>query len=504
MKKNYLILSICTSLILLSMGACNEETMEISSPANIEEPTLKSSYDEPSISNPTLHSDWENVKEIYLNDGRVIDAPWIIKELNSMNIPDNYMTDIKKQDGWKLLAHTMIKINLAEPDYILLYNEKRGLLKGFYFNPDAVLNNSFLWYMESRNGKSKIIPSNAGTQESFDHESQAITTSNIVKASNFNYGHLNKGWNMFQFEFIYSPTNNNPMISISGYNNVQGTIGLNGTYTGEVVIPQTVSGNSLTDIKNVSDILTGAAGGIFGLFKKDTISSIISLAGTIFGSSTAYTSTSDVTYITARSSGNIELTGSSQTPGSGIVMSTDDFFVKRINDGKDVGLWTLSQNIKYKYNKWQEITVLASENSLGGTIACYPVQDIKSLIVINPVVRNEIESYRIVDTKFFTKTASGFESVKASDNRYLTSLEFSITADWQRYYAQNPDKDVIFVTTFQRVPADLYVNVTVEFTYKDGTKYMSSRNFKPEAYLNDNASDYYDLQRDPFVKIVFF
>jgi hypothetical protein len=101
----FIVLSLLLSSITFS---CSDKDVQISKETTSSSLTRALSANYSSISNPTLHRNWENVDTIYLNGGGQIDAPWIVKEGNSMNIPENYRTDIKKEDGWIMLSHTLL------------------------------------------------------------------------------------------------------------------------------------------------------------------------------------------------------------------------------------------------------------------------------------------------------------------------------------------------------------------------------------------------------------
>ncbi len=231
------------ALIYLCFASCNndQEVEKFTNPSinkdSVNTSTTKAfSLDIPSKSNPMLHNNWENVTTIFLNGGGTIDAPWVFREGNSMNIPLNYRIDIKKEDGWKMLSHTMLDQSSEQPNYILFYNPLRGLVKGFYYNRYPIKNNSLIWVMEAKS-PTTIFPSNKIIQNSLNSKEQYISTSNINEDSQFNFGHLNQGWNAFSFELSYSTVDNAPIVSIKAYNHETSNLTAAGDYSGEVIIP---------------------------------------------------------------------------------------------------------------------------------------------------------------------------------------------------------------------------------------------------------------------------
>src|SRR5690554_3195731 len=100
-----------------------------------------------SISNPQLFDNWENLEEIVINNGNSATLPWV-SGAQSL-IPIEISTDIKREDGWKLLVHTFKDVGLdVGQNYMLFYNELRGILKVFFYKegqPSPA--NGFIWYI---------------------------------------------------------------------------------------------------------------------------------------------------------------------------------------------------------------------------------------------------------------------------------------------------------------------------------------------------------------------
>lgn len=460
--------------ILLGFISCENEEVYLSTPTEKEQAsviqTKALSTDYPSVSNPTLHDNWENVRTIYLNNGPEIDAPWVIKEGNSMNIPDDFRIDIKKEDGWKLLGHSMIKRESGEPNYIFLYNKKRGLLKMFYYNLTEQKNNNFIWIMESTKGATSIFPTNTGLQGPLNSKYEYVATSNVLRNSDFNFGALYKGWNACSFVLVYGTIDKEPLISIKGYNDEKGTINLSGTFSGslEIEVPQ--------NNPNPFDAIAGKLAPITSLLPGAWhITEGISLASAAIGGLSVF-ETASFTTIKGRMSGTSELTGSVITPLAGSVHTTDIINLRRINNNEDLGVWNLSKTPSFEYPLYERLSPDPSfpyTIKVRGNLNLYPKEDLTSLVQINPIVASLIKSYRVVDYKFtFPKPEINYRGrIRISDKCfYYPFISFSAE------YVTNNDPSTTYILkhTPESIPN---LTVTVEFIYNDGSKMIESRNY---------------------------
>lgn len=494
--------------VLFFFSACSDEYMDdVVEPIPLKNQTRALSFDLDSKTNKTLHSNWENVTKINLNNGSVAYAPWVYMEGNSMNIPYSYRIDIKKKDGWEMLSHTMLDYNSTEPNYMIFYNAKRGLLKVFYFNPSHVDSSGLIWWIEA-DSPTGILPSNKGIQYPFDLNSRFMTSSNIVKESNFNFGQLNQGWNMALFELIYSPVNNAPMISIGASNYKSISIDLTGKYSGEVIIPEVIERDSPENRGDILNIIGGLAKGLSKVVSKNSVlSKILSTGGTAIGSMSAHKTISDTVYVHAQSSGNMELHGKVDLPSGGIVTTTNDVDIKRINNGRNLGLWTLSEEVEFEYYSWQELQQYSNSEMSSAYIPTPAKGDLKSYILINPEVLNELAGYNVVDYQFFSSTKQKplVNEVQLTDNcySYHPYMQFvvpGVIPPLEEYHG----KALWMVKSNCKMPDDLYVNLTVEFSYKDGSTFISSRNFKPKLTAVNNGDFYQDLMKDSWNYVVVY
>lgn len=123
-------------LLAVSFLSCSEnELVEIVSYENVKTSnvvyllTMLKSRNADSFEN-----NWENHTSVKLNTGDSINLPWVPPVVS--NLPFSTANDIKKEDGWIMLAHTFQPNSMNENqqlNYIILYNQRNGLLKIFYY-----------------------------------------------------------------------------------------------------------------------------------------------------------------------------------------------------------------------------------------------------------------------------------------------------------------------------------------------------------------------------------
>ena len=507
MKREKLLATICICISALLIS-CNKQDID-QEVVNTSRPLTKAlSANEQSISNPTLHNDWENISIIKLNGGGEIDAPWVVKEGNSINIPLNYRTDIKKEDGWIMLSHTLLNQSSLEPNYILLYNKNTGIIKGFYYNRENIKNQSFIWVMESQNPTSVFL-SNTTIQEPFNTLNSYMTSSNIVENSSFDYGQLNQGWNCFSFELPYGSINNSPIISIKGYNNESSTLNLSGVYSGEVVIPVTSEEPSgLKSLVSKIGSVVGAASAIIPQLK--TVSTAISVASGIMGATSLYKSKTKVTNIRATSSGTINLSGTSFTLFGGASTSINNIDLRRLNGNNELGVWSLKKNPSIAINKYavglQKMEPEIEDNDL---ITIYRQIDLcpfidKSFVEINPVLLPLIKDYKVSTSFFFCKNGrsklSGIDYMQKSTDWNFAKIpneriEIEYSYNKNSYSFPNNYPTVAYLSYMNEFP-ETFVNVQVEIEFNNGNILNSSRVYKLDGKIIDNSKDILSSHRN--------
>ena len=91
-------------------------------------------------------SNWESYLNVTLASGSSVATPWNESGAVSLSVPKDFCFDIKKQDGWNIIAHTMFSTSDKGLNYIIFYNKYSGLLKGFYYLEGSTTpNNTAIW-----------------------------------------------------------------------------------------------------------------------------------------------------------------------------------------------------------------------------------------------------------------------------------------------------------------------------------------------------------------------
>ncbi|WP_293739449.1 hypothetical protein [uncultured Parabacteroides sp.] len=118
-----------------------------------------------------FETNWENWQEIRLAEGKEISLPW--RESSQGSVPFDIARDIKKEDGWKMLLHTLTEGVTDIDKYIVLYNQRTGIMKVFYLSEANIPNNTAKWTLKFINdqtwlnmGADVAIPINLGTLKS--------------------------------------------------------------------------------------------------------------------------------------------------------------------------------------------------------------------------------------------------------------------------------------------------------------------------------------------------
>jgi len=149
-----------------------------------------------------FETNWENLQEITLSEEKSISLPW--RENSQESIPFDIARDIKKEDGWKMLLHTLTESVIDIDKYIVLYNQRTGIMKVFYFSEANIPNNTAKWTLKFINdqtwlnmGVDVAIPINLGMLKSW-------TCTNAIQG---NAKGIVKGWNCFQIALAYNPNN---------------------------------------------------------------------------------------------------------------------------------------------------------------------------------------------------------------------------------------------------------------------------------------------------------
>ena len=200
---------------------------------------------EPSESNPSLLSNWENCSSIYLNEvgnsGHSISVtpPWRNGSNTSLN--SNFCYDIKKTDGWIMLFHTFTcSDDNPKLNYMCFYNQFSGYVKVFYYCRDSNYATESKWCVISHNTASDKTPFPSALFCDSEYFSQPIdgddnfSVWSIIAENETitqNSG-LKFGWNGFEFRVgEYNPKIAESNFTIDAYNIIYTTFNFDGTET---------------------------------------------------------------------------------------------------------------------------------------------------------------------------------------------------------------------------------------------------------------------------------
>ena len=527
MKRIYFIL---IGLIIVFLNGCKDEQNDVIDDQSGEIKTrafVSPILGQNSTSNPSLYSDWINVRPIKLNREGDVDPPWYVGFGNSMRIPDNIRTDVKKEDGWVMLGHTLERLNLAEPNYILFYNKKIGILKGFYYSDAAGQNQNVKWVLRATQASS-LIPANGRVANLSNSAQEYGITSNIAIPSVVSSeAALNQGWNCFTFELPYGTVNQKPIISITGYSINNYELTATGTFSGQVIVPTMVSSNSLDGWKsflNMTSSFTGAASTFANLFKKDTtkvkssssqistrsliatigtINAAVSIASSLLGGASFFTSKQELVIQRYNFSGDIQLTGQVVGKFDGLIKSIDNIDLSLLNNNEALGVWGLNELPKIEIKKYafvESFSLPVDDNSYN----VYRDLNIKPTIkkesvVINPTLLPLIKNYNVTIGDVISTNSSDkkirslkYEQIQSdwysanTDNGYLRLSRMVFPAG---YLYPNGTQFIDYYMSFMDSFPEMYVSVLVEIEYNDGSILSSSRIFKVDGKIIDNKQD---------------
>lgn len=314
----------------------------------------KSSVSRSSISNGY----WEDWHTITLNSGDPAIVPWEIGA--STSIPKDIRSDIKAENGWEIIAHTINTSDKKQDvglNYIIFYNKFTGILKGFYYLEDAILQNTGIWELIFEQPCSFLAFSPSLIKFSDDKSTRRIYLSNITNDESKGFS---LGWNCFQTELAYDPDFTDGTLQIIPYSLNYSKFTFTGQFESstEGTIISTTSSNILDSginevatsvgeqseewvskaiktknvFKKIGDTLIKGAGSIF-------TSGISSLLGSFVGGFNQQHET--VQSVELKTTGNLEIEGSSSSVATGAIHPlTMSLSVDKV--GK-LGIWSLKR-----------------------------------------------------------------------------------------------------------------------------------------------------------------
>lgn len=362
MKKFYYFLAVISSCVYSS---CSDTLLSDVSPPKVEANVSGIVYPlkMKSRSLSSFETNWENQTTVTLKSGLPVILPWAPN--SDANLPVQMRDDIKKEDGWVFLLHTLgdnaSTVN-NNTNYMLFYNQRTSVLKVFYYLENVVTNNYGFW----------MIDLGTLNHQFFNHSNDLAVPMDV---NYINYWQCNnassifdlafrEGWNGFQVQLAYDTTNDienveldiktrNANISIHDLygdfsGKIQGSIVSHGSvnpFQGIISDIASVFGNTATDyikeefndtITSSRTILESLVSGIGGAIVKDGINKLFTNLTAGFSKPT--TNISDIT-LTTKITGNLK--GTSQFNGSAPIMTYSAPF-STSDLGINLGVWNLA------------------------------------------------------------------------------------------------------------------------------------------------------------------
>lgn len=386
----------------------------------------------------------EDTEKGYLkSDTGSVCLPWAANAETS--VPDDIRKDVKESDGWRVL-YTNVRIEgypakVTDADvgtnYLLLYNRKSGVLKGFVYLKHVQTNNygQFVLSTDRHTTLFNFVPYFALPMNSEDSPQQ-ITTS-VLTRDGFTQG-FGIGWNCFQIELAYDENSMNEELSITAFAMNKGSLQMNGT------ISTNSSGTIVSTVGGSSGILNGVASlvgdaaknwinknlgsssstntrSIIGSGASLLISSGLSkVFGSFLGSSK---SVSDLQFTT---NGYVTITGESSLPSSGYIPPLAGIKLDALNE--NLGVWNLVEVPKYECENYATLHFIYElTNTKYYTLNFVPNYEVKT----NPALKD--------DHMRFSAAPVQYDSCKWGPEQW------GIYTDKKRYDHVRRKKDVKYI-----------------------------------------------------------
>lgn len=249
-----LFLMSCSEEFALEDNSLNESVFDSS--VKYTEGVVYPLTDKPLTRSVTIDSNWEQIEKVTLPSGISVNTPWA--NYASGDIPVDVMRDIKLEDGWELIAHTMTPSNESGQNYLVFHNYTTGILKVFYYLENYQTNNMGIWHLQFDGGTQKYFNFADQVADPICHDGvrTSIDITNLTEKSSKGFS---AGWNCFQVELAYDPLPLCSSLRISAINyNVQ-NMDLGGEYnsaTNGLLISKSTS-NPFSSMVNGVANLTG-------------------------------------------------------------------------------------------------------------------------------------------------------------------------------------------------------------------------------------------------------
>lgn len=185
----------------------------------------------------SFETNWEEYNSYQLISGTTVYLPWTSlnnpSQSTSANFDSTLAFDVKKEDGWVLLFHTLLGSGNIESNknYIFLYNQRTGFLKVFYYFENSLIpNNTGFWEIFFSGAQKWLntqaavsVPINTGQLSRFKTCNAAIDGNYCFHAR----------WNVFQCQLSYDPSPaSDVLFDLRTYNTNISNVNLVGNFTG--------------------------------------------------------------------------------------------------------------------------------------------------------------------------------------------------------------------------------------------------------------------------------
>ena len=214
---------------ILCMSCQNDISIEQITPHKISTIDNKVTYplfNTITRSNNEFDTSWETISQVTLPSGILVYTPWNTT-MSSTTVPTNFRTDIKKADGWKLIAHTL---NSSEKglNYLFFYNQFTGFLKTFYYLENNFAQTTGLWHIHIDRPQGLLAFTEGYTRPANSKEKiQDVYCSNISINEDKPFS---QGWNCFEVELAYDPQFSGAFLTIEPCGILKSQIEMSGEY----------------------------------------------------------------------------------------------------------------------------------------------------------------------------------------------------------------------------------------------------------------------------------
>lgn len=199
---------------------------------------------------------WESWDTIKLGNYNSVNTPWN-ESATASTVPHEFLEDIKYDDGWDIkypkTEEEMNALCQRDTPYLIFHNRYTGILKVFsYLTKDSFYpNNHGIWQISTTDPTSLFAFQNDPVTRIDEKRTDIHYVSNITTNSSCGFS---VGWNCFQIELAYDPTQSGWMkISTCAYNSADLTFdGITQSETSGVMSTSSGEGNHKSGIAKLA------------------------------------------------------------------------------------------------------------------------------------------------------------------------------------------------------------------------------------------------------------